>query len=76
VIEKRLVEKQAAFLLVSLRQQILNLPQTYARRILNLTDVNEASRILREMSIAVLNDIKNLPQQVTDPNWLETLEKE
>jgi hypothetical protein len=74
VIEKRLVEKQAAFLLVSLRQRILNLPQTYARRILGLTDLDQASKILREMSISILKDIKNLPQQVTDPNWLESLE--
>jgi hypothetical protein len=63
-------------LLVALRQQILNLPQTYARRILGLTDVGQAAKILREMSIAVLNEIKNLPRQVTDPHWLETLEKD
>jgi hypothetical protein len=31
---------------------------------------------LREMSISILNDIKNLPQQVTDPKWLETLESD
>jgi hypothetical protein len=30
---------------------------------------------LREMSISILNDIKNLPQQVTDPHWLESLEE-
>jgi hypothetical protein len=33
-------------------------------------------KILREMSISILNDIMNLPQQVVDPHWLETLEKE
>jgi hypothetical protein len=52
----------------------LNIPQTYARRILGLTEASQAAKILKEMSIAVLNDIMNLPQQVTDPNWLETLE--
>jgi hypothetical protein len=26
------------------------------------------------MSIGVLESIKNLPQQVTDPHWLEELE--
>jgi hypothetical protein len=50
-------------------------PQNYARRILGLTDVKEASRILREISIAILNDIKGLPEQVTDPDCLERLEK-
>jgi hypothetical protein len=34
LIQKDLVEKQAAFLLVSLRQKILMTPQSYARRIL------------------------------------------
>jgi hypothetical protein len=29
------------------------------------------SNKLREMTISVLNDVKNLPQQVTDPHWLE-----
>jgi hypothetical protein len=32
LIEKKLVEKQAAFLLIAIRQRILNLPTTYARR--------------------------------------------
>ena len=37
LIAKSLVEKQAAYLLVALRQKILNLPQTYARRMVGLT---------------------------------------
>jgi hypothetical protein len=53
LIEKRLVESQAAYLLVALRQKILNIPQAYARRILGLTEASQASRILKEMSIAV-----------------------
>lgn len=76
VIEKRLVEKQAAYLLVSLRQKILSLPQGYARKILGLTDVNQASRLLKEMSLSVLNEIKDLPQKVVDPRWLEDLEED
>jgi hypothetical protein len=47
LIAKDLVEKQAAFLLVSLRQKILMIPQSYARSILGLTEVNQASKILR-----------------------------
>jgi hypothetical protein len=74
LISKNLITKQAAFLFVSLRQRILSLPQTYARRILNLTDVNQAAAILREAAVSVLNEIKDLPQKVTDPHWLEELE--
>jgi hypothetical protein len=76
VIEKRLVEKQAAYLLVALRQKILTIPQAYSRRILGLTDVNQASRLLKEMALSVLNEIKDLPQKVVDPRWLEDLDKE
>jgi hypothetical protein len=43
---------------------------------LGITDAKVMSDKLREMAINVLHDIKNLPQQVTDPRWLETLEKE
>jgi hypothetical protein len=74
LIEKRLVERQAAYLLVALRQAILNTPQTYCRRILGLKDASEASRILREMAVSVLNEIKDLPAKVTDPNWLSAVE--
>jgi hypothetical protein len=27
------------------------------------------------MAISVLNEIKDLPQKVTDPNWLKELER-
>lgn len=74
LIEKRLVEQQAAYLLVALRQAILNTPQTYCRRILGLKDAAEASRILREMAVSVLNEIKDLPNKVTNPDWLESID--
>lgn len=76
VILKTLVEKQAAYLLVSLRQKILTMPQAYARRFLGLTDVNQSSKLLKELAVSMLNEIKDLPHKVTDPNWLEDLEKE
>ena len=57
-----------------MRQRILQIPHSYARQLLGITDVKVMSGKLREMSISILNDIKNLPQQVTDPNWLDTLE--
>jgi hypothetical protein len=71
---KSLVERQAAFLLIQMRQKILNLPSTYARRVLGLTDVNQASAVLREMAISVLNEIKDLPQAAIDPGWLKKLD--
>ena len=75
LIAKSLVEKQAAYLLVALRQKILNLPQTYARRMVGLKDAAQASKMLREMAISVLNEIKDLPSKVVDRDWLEKIEE-
>jgi hypothetical protein len=73
LIEKRLVERQAAFLLLSLRQRILAVPDQICRRILNLSDPAQARSILREAMISLLSELKDLPQAVTDPNWLKKL---
>jgi hypothetical protein len=75
LIEKRLVEAQAAYLVIAMRQKILTLPQ-HARKFLGLTDARQASGLLKELAVSILNDIKDLPQQVTDPNWLNTLDDE
>ena len=47
LIEKRLVEAQAAYLLVALRKRILNIPQTYCRRMVGLTDAKAAKKMLQ-----------------------------
>ena len=73
---KSLVESQAAFLLVAMRQKIMGMPQTYARRILKLTDVNQAHKILKELAVSLLNELRDLPQKVVDPHWLRELEKD
>jgi hypothetical protein len=74
LIEKKLVEQQAAYLLVALRQRILQVPHAYARRILGLTDANAAKAMLHEMAISLLNDLKDRPAKVTNPHWLEELD--
>jgi hypothetical protein len=75
LIEKRLVEQQAAYLLVAMRQKILNIPQAWARRMLGLIDAAQASRVLKELAISLLNYLKDLPAKVTDPHWLEKVEE-
>ena len=52
LIAKDLVAAQAAYLLVAMRQKILNLPSTYARRIVGLKDVNAA-----KTTYCVMNDV-------------------
>jgi phage terminase Nu1 subunit (DNA packaging protein) len=76
LIEKKLVEQQAAYLLVALRQAILNVPQTWCRRLLGLNDAAQVSRILREMAISLLGEINDLPAKVTNPDWLEEIEED
>ena len=75
LIEKTLVERQAAYLLVALRQAILNIPQTWCRRLMGLNDAAQVSRILREMALSILCEIKDLPAKVTNPNWLEEIDQ-
>jgi hypothetical protein len=74
LISKDLVTRQAAYLMVSLRQRLLNLP-VHAHKLVGL-DADQMRKALREIAIATLNEIKNLPSAVSDPNWLETLERD
>jgi hypothetical protein len=74
LIEKKFVERQAAYLLISLRQRILNVPQTYCRKMVGLKDARQASEVLREMAISLLGEIKDLPSKVVDRDWLTKIE--
>ncbi len=75
LILRTLVEKQAAYLLVSLRQKILGVPDQLCRRIVNLSDPAQARRILRKSMLSLLNELQDLPSQIADPNWLQTIEE-
>jgi hypothetical protein len=59
-----------------MRQRILSLPQTYSRRLLNISDQKEMAAKLKEMALSVLNEIKDLPSRVSDPDWLSKLEED
>ena len=74
LIPKAVVQRQASYLLVALRQKILSVPQTHARRILNLSDHRKAQEVLRAIMISLLGELQDLPEKVTDPDWLKELE--
>lgn len=74
LIEKRLVTTQASYLLTAMRQKILNLPQTYSRRLVGLND-REIAQVLEGAAHSILNEIKDLPNTVTNPHWLASLEE-
>jgi hypothetical protein len=71
-----LVEKQAAYLLISMRQRMLAVPQAYAGRLVGLADAHEASQILRAAMLELLDELKDLPARVTDASWLERVAEE
>ena len=70
LILKELVEKQAAYLLVCFRQKLLSVPHAYSRRLLGISDAHEMGLKLREMALALLEELQDLPQKIADPNWL------
>jgi hypothetical protein len=75
VIEKKIVEKQLAYMLIAMRQQVLAIPTGYARKFLHKSDVKEIYKILEEMCHRILNEIKDLPRKAINPNWIEELEE-
>ena len=60
--------------MVSLRQRLLNLP-VHAHKLVGL-DADGMRKALREIAISTLNEIKDLPSAVSNPNWLKELEKD
>ena len=76
LVEKELVLKQAAYLLVALRQRILAVPSAHARELAAIADVHRMSQRLRAIMLNLLSELQHLPERVTDPHWLESLEKD
>jgi hypothetical protein len=70
-----MARRQAAHLLVSLRQKILAIPQTYSRRLLNISDFEKMSAKLKEIAHSILSEIKDLPH-CAEPGWREKIEEE
>jgi hypothetical protein len=54
-----LVEKQAAYLLISMRQRMLGVPQAYAGRLVGLADAHAAAQVLRQAMIECLEEAGN-----------------
>ena len=75
LIEQSLVTAQAQFLFIAMRQKILNLPQTYSRRLVGLND-REIAQVLQEAAHSILHEIRDLPNKVTDPRWLDEVAAE
>jgi hypothetical protein len=44
--------------------------------LVGLHDIREVMKVLEGAARSILNEIKNLPNVVTDPNWLRELEQD
>jgi hypothetical protein len=67
----RLARLQLSYLLVVFRQRMLEAPAVWGPRYVGLPDAHAAAQVLREMALALLEELQELPSRVTDPNWLE-----
>jgi phage terminase Nu1 subunit (DNA packaging protein) len=76
LIETDLVTKQAAFLLTAMRQKLLAIPNTYARKLLHKENPNEVAAILKDAIHLALREIADLPRRAVNPNWLKTLDED
>ena len=75
LIEKRLVERQLAYLLVSMRQKLLAIPAKLYSRLGPERFPREVAQECEKFIHEVLNELAKLPE-CAEPNWLEQLEEE
>jgi phage terminase Nu1 subunit (DNA packaging protein) len=69
VIEVELVKRQAAFLFVAMRQKLLAMPVSIARKLLHQSDIKPVVNLLTEAVHRALRELKEFPKLVIDPNW-------
>ena len=75
LIPKAMARQQAGFLLVGLQRKILAIPQSYARKLLDISDYETMAAKLKEMSILILREIEDLPSAI-EPGWRGNLDEE
>jgi hypothetical protein len=57
-----------------MRQKILGLPHGWTRELTGITDSRKVKSTLEAMARELLENLRELPSKVIDPNWLDTLE--
>jgi hypothetical protein len=73
LVEKRLVEIQAAFLLVSMRRAALAMPQALCERLAAAGDPLEVKAILDEAMRGLLTEVADLPNRIDAAEWARFL---
>jgi hypothetical protein len=75
LIPRELVVKQAAFLVISLRQRLLAIAAQHARELVNIADEREMTLRLEAIVRDALDEIAQMPLRVSDERWIERLEE-
>jgi hypothetical protein len=73
LIERRLVQLQASFLLTAMRRQAFALPQAYCDRLAAPDDPLEANAILDEAMRGLLTEVADLPTRIGAAEWARFL---
>jgi phage terminase Nu1 subunit (DNA packaging protein) len=76
LIERDLAVKQLQYLMVTTRQRLLAIPTSLARQLQHKEDIREIHGILQRAIYEALNELKDLPNKVTDPHWLEKMDED
>lgn len=69
LVEKRLVELQAGFLLVAMRRAALALPQALCDRLATVSAPLEVKAILDEAMRGLLTELQDLPNRIDAAEW-------
>ena len=76
LVEKRLVEIQASFLLIAMRRRALALPQALCYRLAEASEPLEVKAILDEAMRGLLTEVADLPNCIDPAEWAKFLEEE
>ena len=73
LISRQLVQRQAQYIFVCLRQAVLNFPTRYARHVLGIADEHQAKAVLTKAAHEFLTELANFSEKAIDSNWLQSL---
>jgi hypothetical protein len=73
LIEKRLVQRQASYIFITLRQAIINFPSRYSRRMIGLKSEHQARQMLTAAAGEFLRELAGFAEKVNDPGWLASV---
>jgi hypothetical protein len=73
LISRKRAKLQLGFLLTGLRQRIMSLSYVLPRRLVGRNE-HEIGRIIDEEARAMLRDLANWPEKMTDPHWISKID--